>query len=123
SQLRIANDVLGARIALAKQDNKTGLALLRQAVTDEDALAYDEPPAWFLPTRESLGGALLRAGNAAEAEQVFRADLVRHPHSGRSLFGLRASLKAQGQPRAAQQVAQEFAHAWQYADTQLSVAE
>ena len=120
--LRIAGDVLGARIALAKQDDKAGLALLRQAVADEDALAYDEPPAWFLPTREMLGGALLRAGQAAEAEQVFRADLGQHPHSGRSLFGLRESLKAQGKTREAQQADQEFKRAWQHADTQLTVA-
>jgi tetratricopeptide (TPR) repeat protein len=123
SILHIAGAVLGARIALAKQDNKAGIALLRQAVEAEDALAYDEPPAWFIPTRESLGGALLRAGQAAEAEQIFRADLVQHPHSGRSLFGLRESLKAQGKTREAQQVEQEFARAWQHADTQLNVAD
>ena len=42
-----------------------------------------------------LGGILLREGNAAEAEKVFRADLEKNARSGRSLFGLRESLKSQ----------------------------
>lgn len=98
-------------------------ALLRQAVSNEDALAYDEPPPWFIPTRKTLGALLLRTGNAAEAEQVFRADLIQHPHSGRSLFGLRESLKAQGKLRAAQMAQREFVRAWQHADTRLTIAD
>ncbi len=32
--------------------------LLRHAVELEDSLAYDEPPAWFMPVRELLGDTL-----------------------------------------------------------------
>jgi hypothetical protein len=46
--------------------------------------------------RESLGAALLIAGDAVEAEKVFRKDLEDNPRNGRSLFGLAESLKAQG---------------------------
>lgn len=49
---------------------------------------------WYHPVRESLGGALLRAGGAAEAEAVFRANLERNPRNPRSLFGLAESLRA-----------------------------
>jgi TolA-binding protein len=71
--------------------------------------------------RESLGAALLTSGDAAGAERVFRDDLERNPRSGRSLFGLSESLKAQGKRDAARLVEREFGRAWKSADTKLSV--
>lgn len=121
SLLKIASKVLDARIALAKQDKKTAVELLQEAVQMQDALAYDEPPAWFLPARETLGGVLLLSDRAAEAEKVFRADLEKSPRSGRSLFGLMESLKAQGKKYDAQMIEKEFKTAWKNADTPLRV--
>ena len=117
--LSVADDVLRAHIAAAKHDDKTAITLLRQAVETEDSLAYDEPPAWFLPVRELLGGALMKSGNYAEAEQVFRADLERNKRNGRSLFGLMESLKAEKKDYAAALVQREFASAWKNADVKL----
>jgi tetratricopeptide (TPR) repeat protein len=119
--LKIAGGVLGAKIALAKGDKTEAVELLRQAVALEDGLAYDEPPGWYLPVRESLGGVLLANGKYAEAEKVFRDDLERHPRSGRSLFGLHESLKGQGKTAAARSVLREFQTAWRNADTRLRV--
>jgi len=53
-----------------------------------DALRYDEPPAWMIPARHVLGAALMKVGKAAQAEQVYRADLAKLPDNGWSLFGL-----------------------------------
>jgi hypothetical protein len=39
----------------------------KRAVEMQDALAYDEPPAWYYPVRESLGAAMLISGEAAGA--------------------------------------------------------
>lgn len=94
----------------------------RRAVTAQDALVYDEPPAWFYPVRESLGAALLRAGKAAEAEVVFREGLVKTPRNGRMLFGLMESLKAQKKDRAAALVEREYNDAWRDADVKLTLA-
>jgi tetratricopeptide (TPR) repeat protein len=121
--LRIAETVLAAQIFAAKHDDKSAIRLLREAVELEDSLAYDEPPAWFLPVRESLGGVLLRSGNYAEAEQVFRADLERNKRNGRSLFGLLESLKAQKKTYAMSLVQQQFESAWKNADTKLVIAD
>ncbi|MBC7909127.1 MAG: hypothetical protein H7Y30_01420 [Pyrinomonadaceae bacterium] len=121
SVLKIAEHVLSARIAVAQRNEKAAIELLRKGVLMEDALAYDEPPGWFLPLRETLGGVLLKSGDAAEAEKVFRADLQRNARNGRSLFGLMESLKAQGKNDAAQFVRREFESAWKNADTQLRV--
>ncbi|HEY7159028.1 MAG TPA: hypothetical protein VH575_34110, partial [Gemmataceae bacterium] len=110
--------VLGARIAVARKDVKSAIALLRRAVKAEDALNYGEPPDWILPVRETLGGVLLHNGNAAEAEKVFRADLERNRRNGRSLFGLWESLKAQKKSHAARMVQLEFQRAWHKAEPQ-----
>lgn len=123
SVLRIAEQVLGARLAQTRRDPKRAIELLREAVEMEDALAYDEPPGWFLPVRESLGGALLLHRDYNEAENVFRADLQKNPRSGRSLFGLREALRGQGKPSAAAMVQAEFNRAWRNADVQLRVEE
>jgi hypothetical protein len=87
----------------------------------QDALSYDEPPPWFYPVRESLGGALLRSGRAREAEVTFREGLRRAPRDGRMLFGLIQSLSAQGKTEAAGMVQQEFERAWKKADVRLRV--
>ena len=119
--LRLAATVLDARIAAAKGERKQAVAYWRKAVAAQDALAYDEPPAWYFPVRESLGGVLLLDGQYGEAEKVFREDLKRNPRNGRSLFGLLESLKAQKKMVDAGWVQKELAAAWQNADTQLRV--
>ncbi len=110
--LKIAEDVLGARIAMAKRDAAGAVSLLRQAVAIQDSLNYDEPPDWSSPVRESLGAVLLSSSKAAEAEKVFRDDLERNPRNPRSLFGLRQALKAQGRDYDAQFVARQLDAAW-----------
>ena len=117
----IARDALGAKIAVARKDLPAAITQLREAVTVQDSLNYNEPQDWIYPVRESLGAALLMAGNAAEAEQVFREDLARGPRNPRSLFGLISALKAQKRDYDAQFVDKQFQDAWKKADTQLRV--
>ena len=77
--------------------------LFAEAVALQDALPYTEPPFWYYPTRQSLGLALLRAGRATAAEQVYRQDLEQYPHNGWSGNGLAQALAQQGQATAAQE--------------------
>jgi tetratricopeptide (TPR) repeat protein len=119
--LGIARLVLAARIAAARGANDEAIASWRQAVAGADKVAYDEPPVWFYPIRESLGAALLKAGRATEAEQAFRDDLVKHPRNARSLFGLRESLIRQKKDADAAWVDTQFKDAWKNADTMLAL--
>jgi hypothetical protein len=119
--LKIAEEVLGAKIAMARHDSAGAIAQLRQAVTIQDSLKYGEPPDWFFPVREPLGAALLLSGNATEAEKVFREDLDRNPRNPRSLFGLREALKAQGRAYDAQFVDKQFQAAWKSPVIKLKV--
>ena len=110
--LKIAEDVLAAKIAVARHKNADAIPLLREAISIQDSLKYGEPPDWFYPVRESLGAVLLLSGNAAEAEKVFREDLNRHPRNPRSLFGLREALKAQDRAYDAEFVNKQFQSSW-----------
>jgi tetratricopeptide (TPR) repeat protein len=115
--MKIAEDVLGAKIAMAKKDNAGAIAMLREAVAIQDTLKYGEPPDWFFPVRESLGAALLMNGDAPGAERVFRADLDRNPRNPRSLFGLQQALKAQGKNYDAGFVEKQFQASWKGGNT------
>ena len=110
--MKIAEDVLGARIALAKKDTAAAIVMLRQAVAIQDTLKYGEPPDWFFPVRESLGGALLMNGDAAGAEKVFREDLDRNPRNPRSLWGLHQALLQQKRDYDAAFVQKQFEASW-----------
>jgi pimeloyl-ACP methyl ester carboxylesterase len=119
--LKVADQMLAGKIALARGDKKATIETLNKAVEAEDATGYNEPPDWDLPARELLGGALLLHNENAEAERVFRAEIAKHPRNGRALFGLVESLKRQNKTSSAQMVEREFKDAWQTADTQLRV--
>jgi len=110
--MKISKDVLGAKIALAKKDNSSAIAMLRNAVAIQDTLKYGEPPDWFFPVRESLGAALLMDGDAAGAEKVFRDDLERNLRNPRSLWGLHQSLIKQQRDYDAGFIQKEFEASW-----------
>jgi len=119
--LEIAESILDARIASAAGNRREAIDSWKKAVAGEDRLAYDEPPCWYYPVRESLGGELLRDRQPIEAERVFREDLERHPRNPRSLFGLGEALKAQGKSSAVECVERQLRTAWKNADSSLSV--
>ena len=120
--LDLAAAILDARIANAKGEHERAIKNWGRAVEIEDGLYYGEPPEWFYPVRESLGGALLLNGEAGRAEAVFRNDLEQHPRNPRSLFGLLRSLEAQKKTADVEEVRREFEAAWKNADVPLELA-
>jgi hypothetical protein len=71
----LAETVLTGEIASARGDHAEAIARLSDAVQMQDALIYDEPPIWYFPVREALGAELIAAGQAAQAEAIYRSDL------------------------------------------------
>jgi tetratricopeptide (TPR) repeat protein len=116
---KIAELVVAGEIAARQGNYEQGINHLKAAADLEDRLRYYEPPLWHIPVRHSLGAVLLQAGRPAEAEQVYRADLMHHPHNGWSLFGLKESLAAQQKEAQVKATDQEFHQAWARADVQL----
>jgi tetratricopeptide (TPR) repeat protein len=111
--MALAAELLAARFAATAAE---AVPHLEKAVAMQDALVYDEPPAWYYPVRESLGAALVRAGRGADAEKVFREGLKRSPRNGWMLFGLMESMKAQGKSEGMEELQRELAAAWAKAD-------
>ncbi len=118
--VNIAHHVLQGQMALAKNDYKKGIQLLKKAVQLEDNLNYNEPPDWFFSVRHLLGAALLQNGQYASAAQVYKEDLNQWKKNGWALSGLRQALLAQGKTKEAREVEVQLEEAWQYADRKIS---
>jgi tetratricopeptide (TPR) repeat protein len=118
--LKVPENLLTAAVARSRNDLPAALVSLTQAVADNDALNYSEPPPWYPPVRPALGALLLASKQLPEAEKVFRADLDRNPRDPRALAGLRDTLKAQGREYEALQIEQQYRDAWKTADAKTS---
>jgi tetratricopeptide (TPR) repeat protein len=119
---KVHDHLLAGMIARSRHDDKGAIDSLTQAIADEDALNYSEPPPWYPPVRPMLGRVLLEAKQFPEAEKVFRADLEKNPRDGRALSGLRDCLKAQHRQYEADQIDQQFRTAWKFADVSAAPA-
>jgi hypothetical protein len=114
--LSLAERHLAGKLAIARGDTAGGIAALEQGKKYEDELLYDEPPAWYHPMRQELGGIRLAMGQAAAAEKLYREDLVHFPNNGWSLYGLARSLEAQNKRAEAAKVDAEYRKWWDKAD-------
>jgi tetratricopeptide (TPR) repeat protein len=120
--LRIGIAALDGEIAARGQRWDDAIASMKLAVAVDDSLHYDEPPTWYMPERQRLGETLLKAGRAAEAEQVFREELRRNPENGWSLRGLASALRAQNKAGDAKTADERFQKAWVRADPAVRTA-
>jgi tetratricopeptide (TPR) repeat protein len=120
--LEIATHALLGEIAARAGRAEEAVSHFREAARLEDGLIYFEPPTWYYPVRHSLGAALLQAGRAGEAETAYREDLRRFPENGWSLYGLLASLRAQGKWAEAGAVDGRFRRAWARADVTVTAS-
>ena len=120
--MRIAQLMLEGEREYRLGNHEAAFAALREAVSAEDALPYDEPRGWMQPVRHALGALLLEAGKPQAAEVVYRADLAKHPDNGWSLHGLAEALRARGDDEQAVQVADAFSKAWKGADIAIEAS-
>ncbi|MDG1423913.1 MAG: hypothetical protein P8P89_00450 [Paracoccaceae bacterium] len=104
--MEIATHMLRGEIAYRQGHFDQAFAQLRQAITIEDNLPYDEPWGWMQPTRHALGALLFEQGHITEAETAYREDLglggqlsraTVHPDNVWSLKGLYDCLEARGE--------------------------
>ncbi|MBU6421899.1 MAG: hypothetical protein KGL98_11890 [Gammaproteobacteria bacterium] len=120
--LQIASHVLAAKIAAKRGATDAAASHFRQAIEMEDQLNYVEPPSTPLPVRQQFGAFLMANGRASEAEVVYREDLKHYPENGWSLYGLAASLRAQGKNAEADAVQVRFKRAWVLSDVNLTAS-
>lgn len=115
----LAQAVLEGEILYREAKVEAGIKKLREAVALEDGLAYGEPPSWVQPVRHALGAALLQQKRFAEAEVVYRNDLVQKPNNGWGLWGLARALERQGKLDESKKVQAHFEEVWKNADIEL----
>ena len=120
--VRLTEHLVAGEIHAARGRTERAIAEMRSAVALQDSLRYAEPPSFHYPARHSLGAVLLEAGQASEAEAVYRQDLEHNPHNGWSLFGLAEALRAQDRTEEADEARQRFVKAWQSADVKLDAS-
>ncbi len=120
--LTIGQHILEAEMEARQKHYDKSIQLLTKAIEIEDNLLYQEPPDWYHPARQVLGGILLEAKKPALAEQRFREDLNQYRDNGWSLLGLYQSLQAQGKKNEAMEVKKKFDKAFVKADITLKSA-
>jgi tetratricopeptide (TPR) repeat protein len=118
--IKIAEQVLQGEMVRRQGHYDIATQFFGQAVKIEDGLNYNEPPDWFFSVRHHLGDALLSAGKFAEAETVYRTDLMELKNNGWALMGLYKSLQGQGKTEEAAQVLLHFNEIWKHSDITLT---
>lgn len=126
--IAVARQVLHGEIEYHKGNYDTAFTHLRQAVTLEDALPYDEPWGWMMPTRHALGALLLEQGHLEEAAAAFEADLGlndsvlrsnQHPDNVWALIGLHDCYIQMGRNNDARQIKPRMQFALSRADNDI----
>lgn len=109
--LRIARHVVEARIAQSGGDLKRAVQEFQTAVSIQDSLPYMEPPHWYYPVRQSLGAALLAAGQPTQAIAVLQQSLERYPNNVHALYVLQKAQAAMGDDDGARATARRIEQA------------
>ena len=117
--LTIADELLLGEVASAEARHEDAISHFAAAVEAQDSLPYTEPPFWYYPTRQSLGEAYIAAGQFAEAEAVYRKDLVEYPRNGWSTSGLVKALERQGKTAEAAEAKARFDIIWRKSDVKI----
>ncbi|MEP2024430.1 MAG: hypothetical protein ABJH98_10575 [Reichenbachiella sp.] len=118
--VQIATLILEAELENHKGNASEAISKLRQAVTIEDQLNYNEPPDWFFSVRHNLGAIYLENENFDLAVKTYWEDLQNYPNNGWALKGLQLSLEGQEKNSEAKEIKKKLDIAWQYADFELN---
>lgn len=116
----IASKTLEAEIAAKEKKFPAAISLLKEAVAQEDALNYNEPPDWFFSVRHHLGAVLLEAGKFKDAVKVYEEDLKIYPENGWALRGMMTAFEKLGDKTNYAKAKLRFEQAWKHADVEIS---
>jgi tetratricopeptide (TPR) repeat protein len=123
--LGVAREMLTGEVNYHKGNYDVAFNHLRKAVAAEDALPYDEPWGWMMPSRHALGALLLEQGHVEEAMAAYEADLGmdhtvlrsnRHPHNVWALLGLSECYGRLGKEKEARMIQPQLDYALSRSD-------
>ena len=107
--MRIAQDVLSARIAQAQGDLGNAVSTFERAAVLQEKLPYMEPPYWYYPVRRSVGALRFLQGDLAGAERELKLALREAPNDAWALWGLAEVYRKQGNESAAAETERRLA--------------
>lgn len=110
--LMIAAEVAHGRIAAHEKKWDEAVKHFTTAAAVQDQHRSYDPPSWDFPLRQSLGGALLKAGRTEEAITALRAALLDAPNNGYVLYALMEAAKSTKDSVAAAEYKKLFEQAW-----------
>ncbi|TGV00423.1 tetratricopeptide repeat protein [Flavivirga rizhaonensis] len=117
--VKIAEKVLKAEILAQEGDLKASIVLLKEAVTMEDALNYNEPPDWFFSIRHHLGRIYTLNGQKRLAIELYLEDLDRLPKNGWAYHGIKTAYEALNDKEKTEHYEALFKESWKHADFEL----
>jgi tetratricopeptide (TPR) repeat protein len=126
--LGVARQMQMGEIAYHAGQYEAAFNHLREAVKKEDALPYDEPWGWMMPSRHALGALLSEQGHYDEAIEAYEADLGlnktviranRHPNNVWALIGLYKCYEATGLDKKASLIKPQLDTALAHADKEI----
>ncbi len=113
----IAEHILLGHILFNQGKQEEAIKAIESAIAVEDGLIYTEPKLWMLPARQYLGAFLLQLDRPAEAEKIYREDLVWNPGNGWSLLGLYQSLEEQQKTAELSAIKEQYLHSFSGAES------
>ena len=94
----------------------------KMADSAEVSMVYNEPRDWLLNPKHYLGNAYLLKGDGANAENIFKKDLLQNNENGWSLYGLYRSYVLQKKTVEASKAMPRYKTAFAKADIKISAA-
>lgn len=110
--LNIARLTVIARASASSGDHASAIEAMEEAVDIQAGIPYTEPPFWYYPSKQTLAGMLLQAGDTERSEQLFLEALTESPNNAFVLHGLAESYAAQGDKAGAKYARALFKDAW-----------
>ncbi len=120
--LEVAENVAKGRLAMAQKNYKRAVDHFRKGAEAETRVNYTEPPYWYYPVNQSLGGALYMARDYRGAKEAFMAALVKYPGNAWALWGLAKTQEKMRDSRGAEATMGAFKRAWLGKDEWLTMA-
>jgi tetratricopeptide (TPR) repeat protein len=129
--LHVAAAMLDGEIEYRQGNFDAAFNHLRDAVSRDGALPYDEPWGWMQPTRHAYGALLLEQGHIQEAADVYSADLgfdstlprpLQHPNNVWALHGYHECLTKLGRTAEARIIAPQLKLALAVADVPINAS-
>lgn len=126
--LEVAEEMLLGELEYHRGNVDLAFKHLRKCVELEDAMPYDEPWAWMMPSRHPLGALLLEQGQFREAADAYEADLGmndsvihtnRHPNNIWALQGLHSCYEMMGEGEKAARIKPQLDLARARADSNI----